>query len=87
MYTKDQLCEKIRSVYPDIGKCGIDLNVEFSPDENAWIVHLKKGSQRLKTFLEPEDANLCMEGKQCVGLGIQIYQLRDNIESMTHSQG
>lgn len=84
MYTKDQLCEKIRSVYPDIGECGIDLNVEFSEKDNAWVVHLKKDNHKLKTFLEPEDANLCMEGKQCVGLGVQIYQLRDNIKAMKY---
>jgi len=32
--------------------------------------------------LEPEDADLCMIGKQCIGLGIQIAQLRSNIEEM-----
>jgi hypothetical protein len=25
---------------------------------------------------------LCLEGKQCVSLGIEIAQLRDNIEKM-----
>lgn len=85
MYTENQICEKIRSVYPDIGACGIDLNVKFSSSDNAWVVHLKKDHHRLKTFLEPEDANLCMEGKHCIGLGLQIYQLRDNIRNMKHS--
>ncbi len=85
MYTKNQLCKKIRSVYPDIGECGIALNDEFSKKENAWIVDLKKDNHRLKTFLEPEDANLCMEGKQCIGLGMQIYQLKDNIKTMRYS--
>jgi hypothetical protein len=84
MYTENQICEKIRSVYPDIGACGIDVNVEFSATDNAWVVHLKKDNLHLKTFLEPEDANLCMEGKQCIGLGMQIYQLRDNINNLNH---
>ena len=80
MYNKNQLCEKIRSVYPDIGKCGINLDVEYDKENNAWVVHLIKGNHKLKTYLEPEDANICMEGKQCVGLGLQISQLKDNIK-------
>jgi len=85
MYNKDQLCKKIKSVYPDIGECGIDINVEYSKDDNAWIVHLKKENLKLKTYLEPEDANICMDGKQCVGLGLQITQLKDNIKNMKYS--
>jgi hypothetical protein len=29
--------------------------------------------------LEAEDADICMDGKQCIGLGLQISQLKDNI--------
>ena len=31
MYDKKELCEKIRELYPDIGECGIDVElfVEF----------------------------------------------------------
>jgi hypothetical protein len=82
MYNKNQICEKIRSVYPDIGECGIDLNVEYSSEKNAWVVDLKKDNHRLKTYLEPTDANICMDGKQCIGLGLQISQLKDNIKIM-----
>lgn len=85
MYTEAQICEKIRKVFPDIGKCGVDLNVQFSEGNNAWEVDLKKGHRHLKTFLDTEDADKCMEGRQCVGLGIQIYQLQDNIKSMRFS--
>jgi hypothetical protein len=84
MYNKNQLCEKIRSVHKDIGKCGIDINVEYSTDNKAWVVHLKKENFKLKTYLEPEDANICMDGKQCIGLGMQISQLKDNIVNMKY---
>jgi hypothetical protein len=84
MYTKSQICEKIRSIYPDIGKCGIDIKTTYDKDKAAWVIDLKKDNQHLKTYLEPEDANLCMEGKQCIGLGIQISQLRDNIEHVNY---
>ena len=79
MYTKEQICEKIRKIYPDIGECGINLNVNFDKSNNAWAVVLKKDHHELKTFLEPEDAATCMNGRQCIGLSLQISQLKDNI--------
>jgi len=80
MYSENQLCDKITSIYPDIGKCGIDINVDYNSSEKAWVVHLKKGSHSLNHFLEMMDADKCMEGKQCVALGLEIAQLKKNIE-------
>lgn len=82
MIDKDELCQKIVNLYPDIGKCGIDVTVDFDTDNNTWVVDLKKDKQELKTYLEAGDAEKCMEGKQCVSLGIEIAQLRANIERM-----
>ena len=79
MYDKDELCSKIKDIYPDIGECGIDVNVDYDDEKKAWIVDLKKDRHELTTHLEPEDAETCMQGKQCIGLGIQIAQLKDNI--------
>ena len=75
------LCQKIEQIYPDIGQCGIDMNVSYDDDNERWKVHLKKDNKSLDTFLEPGDAELCMEGKQCVSLGIEIRQLKDNIRT------
>ncbi len=82
MYDKKELCEKIRKLYPDIGECGIDVNVSYDDEQKAWVVNLKKDHLELKTFLEDGDAELCMEGKQCVSLGLEIAQLRDNITQL-----
>lgn len=82
MYDKETLCNKIRQVFPDIGECGIDVKVNYDEDKKAWAVDLKRGERHLKTFLEPQDADTCMDGKQCVGLGLQIAQLKDNIQNM-----
>ena len=82
MYSKKELCEKIRSIYPDIGQCGIDVTVNYDEIKKAWIVDLKKDKHELKTHLEPEEASDCMQGKQCVSLGLQVAQLRANIERM-----
>jgi hypothetical protein len=82
MYDKNELCDKIRSIYPDIGVCGIDVNVDFDDAKKAWVVDLKKDNHELKTYLEPPEAEDCMNGKQCVSLGLQVAQLKANIERM-----
>ena len=82
MYDKNELCEKIRELYPDIGECGIDVNVDYDETEKTWVVDLKKDHLELRTFLEDGDAESCMDGKQCVSLGIEIAQLRDNIKML-----
>lgn len=79
---KKELCDKIRSLYPDVGECGIDVNVDYDDANDRWKVYLKKDKKELKTFLEPGDADLCMKGKQCVSLGIEINQLKDSIDRM-----
>ena len=82
MYDKKELCEKIKGIYPDIGECGIDVDVEYDEKKKAWIVDLKKDKHELKTHLEPAEADQCMEGQQCVSLGLQVAQLKANIERM-----
>ena len=82
MIDKNELCEKIRKLYPNIGECGIDVNVDYDEEQQAWVVDLKKDHLKLKTFLEDGDAELCMLDKQCVSLGIEIAQLRDNLAQL-----
>ena len=82
MIDKTVLCDKIRQLYPDIGECGIDVDVDFDTQQKTWVVDLKKGAARLKTFLEEGDAEKCMLGEKCVGLGIEIAQLRANIDRL-----
>lgn len=79
------LCEKIRNLYPDIGECGIDINAEYNDEQKAWEVHLKKDAHELKTYLDDGDAEKCMLGEKCVGLSIEVAQLRGNIERMPSS--
>ena len=82
MLDKNALCEKIRSLYPEIGSCGIDVDVAFDNEKQVWTVDLKKDAHQLKTHLEVKDAALCMEGKQCIYLGSQISQLVENIKKV-----
>jgi len=80
MIDKNELCEKIRVIYPEIGECGIDVQVDYDQTKESWIVDLKKGEHELKTHLELPDAKACMEGTQCISLGVQISQLVSNIK-------
>lgn len=82
MIDQNALCAKIREIYPDIGQCGIDLKVSYDHDQSRWVVQLQKDQRQLKTYLEEGDAELCLSGRQCVSLGIEINQLRDSIERM-----
>jgi len=78
--TIGQLCNKITEIYPEIGECGIDIDVRFDADKKAWVVDLKKGSNELIHYLDIPEAEDCMEGNKCVPLGLEIAQLRKNIE-------
>jgi hypothetical protein len=82
MIDKKQICQKIREIYPDIGACGIDVQVDYDATQNRWVVDLKKDQHQLKTYLEPGDAENCLEGRRCIDLSIEIAQLRGNIERM-----
>ena len=77
---KKDICNKIKDLYPDIGECGIDIDVSYDNENSRWKIFLKKDDKELDTYLEPDDAELCMSGKQCVSLGIEINQLKDSIE-------
>ena len=82
MINKSELCNKIKEIYPDIGECGIDIEVGYDDKIGKWMVDLNKGAKQLKTYLETGDAELCLQGKQCVSLGIEINQLKDSIDRM-----
>ena len=80
MYTKNELCKKITDIYPEIGECGIDIDVSYDDEKKAWVVDLIKDSHELKHYLDLPEADECMEGNKCVPLGLEIAQLKKNIE-------
>jgi hypothetical protein len=81
MHNKEELCRSIKSLYPEIGQCGIDVQAEYDEAKKAWVVDLKKEGHQLKTYLDSADADSCMEGKQCVSLGLKVAQLVSNIKT------
>lgn len=78
-----ELCTKITEVFPEIGTCGIDVNVAYDEDNKAWAVDLERNGRHLRTYVEIDEADHCVEGRECVSLGLQIGQLKDNIAALS----
>lgn len=78
MITRDDICTRIRHFYPDSGDCGKDLLICYSEKDNAWVVESTAWKRRLRTYIDEEDVNLCLSRGHCVGLSMQMGQLRAN---------
>ncbi len=77
---QDDLAAKLKEMYPEIEQHGLDMELEFNADNSYWVVKLSKGDHRLHTLLDQKDAEACLEGTQCVYLGVQIGQFVKNFE-------
>lgn len=84
MITREALCKKIEAVYPEAGVCGVDFDVEYDSEVQAWAVALHHGNRQLKTYIEQDEASSCLEGKKCVPLTLQVAQLKRNLEKYVH---
>lgn len=79
-YTKVALEDKILEMYPEIGRHGISVSLDFDERKNAYIVKFTKDKNELTTHLEKKDADDCMDNIKCVYLGVQIGQFIKNFE-------
>jgi len=79
-YSTEQLKEKLLRMYPEIGKYGLSLDLEFDPEKNAWVVSFVKGNHRRHAFLDKSDADACIEGSVCIYLGVLITQYIKDLE-------
>ncbi|MFH1060870.1 MAG: hypothetical protein V1797_19585 [Pseudomonadota bacterium] len=73
-----ELAGKLKEMYPEIEQHGLEMDLEFKPDQSYWIIKLSKGDHRLHTLLDKKDADACLNGVQCVYLGVQIGQFVKN---------
>ena len=79
-YTMDALKAKVKEMFPDVDKYQMDCDLTFDKGKNAYIIKLTKGEHVLTTHLDKPDADACMEGKECVHLGVQMAQFVKNFE-------
>ena len=71
---------KIREMYPEIIQHDLSLSLSFDKGVDSWIIELGKGEHKLATHLEKNDAEACLQGIQCIYLGVQIGQFVKNFE-------
>ena len=71
MINKNFLCEKIKSIYPDIGECGIDIDVGYDATKQSTIVTLCKGAKTVRHYL-PDAVSPSNEHDYGYGAGIAL---------------
>ena len=79
-YKNAALKDKILEMYPEIGKSGFSVGLDFDEKKNAYILTFRRGADVLTTHLEKKDADDCMNGIKCVYLGVQVAQFIKNFE-------
>ncbi len=67
-----ELLAKISGFYPELEKYGVIMKTEFDQAKKAWEVTLSKGDAVKKTHIEQEDAEKCLQGVECVHLGVHV---------------
>ena len=72
------LLATIRAMYPEIGRNRLSLAVEQDAARNVWAIRVAKGEHALTTYLEPQDVDSCLVGKECVHLSTQLGQFIAN---------
>jgi hypothetical protein len=65
--------QKILEIYPDLKANGIDVQVDFEKESDAWLVRFRKpGHEEYTSHIDQDDAGACMEGRQCVNLAHKV---------------
>ncbi len=77
MHDRTEICRKIIEILPALGNCGVDLNVSFDDRLQVWRVSYDKEGRHAVAFLEEEDVERCLSGRECLSLGIMAHQLRE----------
>ncbi len=79
-YTNVELKDKIEAMFPEVETHGIVLSLDWNEEKNAYIVKFKKDKHELTTYLDKKDADECMDGIECVRLGIHLAEFANNFE-------
>jgi hypothetical protein len=81
-HTLDEMKAKIHQMYPKIDKHGVAATVTYDKTKKTYVLELKKGPHHLATYIDKTDADKCMEGVECIHLGVQIGQFLDNFKKV-----
>ena len=81
-HTIAEMKDKIHEMYPDIDKYGVASGLTYDQGKKTYVLELKKGSHHLSTYIDKVDADKCMDGIECVHLGVQIGQFMENFKKV-----
>lgn len=70
--------EKIRTLYPEIGKHSLGVSVTKDAKTGDWLISIDNGEHSLSTHISEQDAADCIDGTKCVHLGVQIGTFVEN---------
>ncbi len=79
-YTDIAIKDKIMEMYPEIVQNEISISLNFNREKKVYIMKLRRDLHELTTHLEKKDIDECMDGIECVHLGVQIGQFIKNFE-------
>jgi hypothetical protein len=81
-HTIEEMKAKIHQMYPKIDKHGVASTVTYDQGKKTYVLELKKGAHHLSTYIDKADADKCMEGVECIHLGVQIGQFLENFKNV-----
>jgi hypothetical protein len=79
-YTVVGLKTKVLEMYPEIEKMQVIPSLIFDEGKNAYVLKLTKGPHGLSTYIDKVDADKCMNGIECIHLGVQVRQFLENFK-------
>ena len=86
-YTQVALEDKLLELYPELEEHKIGLNLSFDEERNAWVVRFRRDGHSRYAFLDKQDADNCMDGQQCIYLGVLVEQYIRDLETDLKSMG
>ena len=80
--TIESLEDTIFEIHPEIVQHALNLSITFDESKNAYVLTFSRGGRELKTYMDKQDADECMEGKKCIHLGVQIAEFLADFEEI-----
>ena len=84
-YTLVALEDKLMEMYPEISTSGVKLRLALDEERNAWVITFEKEGHTRHAFLDKADADACMDGIQCIYLGVLVEQYIKDLNNMIES--
>ncbi len=79
-HTIPELQAKIHAMYPGLDKHGVKSSLTYDKGKKTYVLELKKGPHHLSTYIDKVDADKCLDGHECIHLGVQIGQFMENFK-------